>query len=173
MTTDATVAEPTHHITLYDGTTTRGIVLCDHNGLADPKQITKTPIRRMPLKMQQGDSEWSDFELPYQNIAQDDWSGGRGLKDDLDKTRYWHGFMANTMHRGKAFLGPQPQLTDGYRVHNHDLYGSTTLQGLYGGTEYLARKFTAGASYSGRRAEIWAKKVGTPNGDLTVALHAA
>lgn len=170
MTTDATVAEPTHHIVLDDGSTYRGLVLCDAKGLADHRQITKTPVRRMPMKMQQGDSEWSDFELPYQNIAQDDWSGGRGLKEDLDKTRYWHGFMVNTMHKNKAFLGPQPCLTDGYRVHNHDLYGNTTFQGLYGSTEYLSRQFTPDAGYTGRRAELWAMKVGTPNGNLTVEI---
>ncbi len=174
MTVDATVAEPTHHVTLFEtGGSTRGLVLCDAKGLADHRQITKTPMRRMPLKMQQGDSLWSDFELPYQNEAQDDWSGGRGLRNFEDSTRYWHSFMVNTMHKNKAFLGPQPCLTDGYRVHNHDLYGNTTFQGLYGSTEYLARKFTAAGSYTGRRAELFAKKVGTPNGNLTVALHAA
>ena len=168
MTTDATVAEPTHHITLAAGGTTRGLVLCDAKGLADHRQITKRPIRRMPLKMQQGDSLWSDFELPYQNEAQDDWSGGRGLRNFEDSTRYWHGYMVNTMHKGKAFLGPQPCLTDGYRVHNHDLYGNTTFQGLYGSTEYISRQFTPAANYTARRVEIWAKKVGTPNGNLTI-----
>lgn len=160
----------THHVMLNDGSTYIGLMLCDSRGDDDGGRIQRSPLRRMPLKLQQGNAEWSDFELPYQNVAQDDWSGGRGLKEDTDPTRYWHGFMVNTMHQGKAFLGPQPNLTDGYRPQNYDLYGSTTYQGLYGNTEYLARQFTPSEDYDGRRAEFYAKQVGNPNGNLTVEL---
>lgn len=172
MTTDATVAEPTHHITLFEtGGSTRGLVLCDAKGLADHRQITKTPIRRMPLRMTQGDSEWSDFELPYQSVGQDDWSGGIGLLDSEDKTRYWHGQNINTMHRGKLFIGPQPHFTDGYRVQEHDLYSTAMgYRGLYVAVEMEAIQIIPTANITPTRVEVIIRKVGTPNGSLNVEI---
>jgi hypothetical protein len=129
-------------------------------------------MRRTGLRMVQGDTKHSDFEHPYTNVAQDNWSLGRGKLDEASG-RYWHGFMTNAMHEGKVFLGPQPGISTGepgLRGQNIDLFGDTTFQGLYGDTEYLARQFTPGGNYSADYATLWVKKVGTPNGSITVEL---
>jgi len=162
----------THHITLEDASGTKiGLVLCDSEGRDDPRGISRRPYKQTGIRFQEGDTKWSDFEDPYHKDAQDNWIGGRGLLDFNDKTRYWHGYMVNTMLPNKAFLGPQPTIAGGYRDEYRDLIGSTTFQALTGSTRYIARKFTVGASnFNSRRIMVWLKQIGTP-GDLRIELR--
>ena len=166
------IDHPPYHATLEDDDGNwLGFIFANGRGEIDHTAIQRIPIRRTGLRLVQGDTEYSDLEDPWTNIAQEDWSGGGGLLDAEDDTRYWHGFMTNTMHQGKVFLSPQPQYTIGdHRDQVENLTGSTTFYGLYGNTLYIARKFSPSATFNADNAQIWAKKVGTPNGNLTVEL---
>ena len=119
------VVPPTHHITFApssDLSSALGFMLADGQGRENAFGMSKEPLRRTGLRLVQGDLEYSDFELPYQTVQQDDWSAGRGLFD-FENGRYWHGFMTNTMHADKAFLGPRVIVSSwNYRNQIVDLY---------------------------------------------------
>lgn len=93
---------PSHHLKLSDGTNTVGLKL-RNNGLA----IREAFQPRTPLRISQGDPNYSDQELPYSSITQADFSGGRGQEDfDDDKTRYSDSHNVDAS-RGEIVLGPK------------------------------------------------------------------
>lgn len=163
------IANPTHHVCLSDGKKTVGLILCDSAGNATALAITRAPVPRTALKTTTGNQSYSDFEPPWTPIAQDDWSGGRGLMDfDKDTTRFFDAYRANTM-AGNIILGPQEVYTSGYRSNNFSLPGSVGWTALIGETAYLAVKFTATA-YTAGTIYLLVKRTGTPTEDLTVEL---
>jgi len=108
----ATDKRITHHISLTNnaGTTTIGLKL------VDPKSIIESPLQQTSLKMSQGDTDYSDFNLPFTPITQKDWKGGRAqLNFEDDKTRYMGTYQIDTS-RGDIRLAPKSTLTTGYET---------------------------------------------------------
>lgn len=189
MSTTATEQFPEYHIQLTKSGTTVGFNLCDANGNLTPLAISKEPQPRLSIKMSQGGTKHSDYEPPYRSIEQNDWSGGRGLDDfDLDGTRYYDALMANTWREGEIRLGPRPVYSTGYRsaiqnmnYHTKSVtggvvtknYPNITFKGLYGSWQYIASRVLPGSDYTTDKAYVEVKKVGTPNGSLTLALYSA
>jgi hypothetical protein len=180
-TATSTEANPTHHLTLSAGGTTYGIILVrpgqNEEGepilLASPSAISRTPMSRTSTKFTQGQTQYTDFEQPYTPIAQDDWSGGRANENfDRDSTRFFDSYRANTWHEGQILLGPQETYCTGHRDSDSNMPGSVTWQALTGSQRYLAYKFDDSAAYSADRAFVWVRKVGTPNGVLTLEICA-
>ncbi len=165
------VERPTHHISLSDGEQTVGLIICDSNGNANPNGISRAPTPRTAMKTTTGNQSYSDFEPPWTPIAQDDWSGGRGLDDfDKDITRFFDNFRTNTTS-GKIILGPQETLTTGYRNQNISLPGSVRWVSLISGAQkYLAVKFAASATYDAKNIYVLLRRKGTPTAALTMEL---
>ena len=85
----------THHILLTDGEKEIPLVLSNVKGDADAKVISRTPLDRTAFKTTTGNSGYSDFDYPWTPIAQQDFSGGRGMLDfDDDITRFADSKMA-------------------------------------------------------------------------------
>lgn len=162
---------PTHDISLSDGSDIVGLIICDTNGKHRPKQIQRRPVPRTAMKTSSGNQKYSDFEPPWSPIAQDDWSGGRGMLDfDDDITRYFDNWRANTMF-GNIFLGGQETYTTGYRDQDKNLPGSVRwVPMITGSMKYLAIKFAASANYSSEYIYLWVKRKGTPDDTLKVEL---
>jgi hypothetical protein len=122
-----TETNPTHDISLSDGTTTIGLHLCDGQGRRDRRAIRQSSNPRTSLQIQQGDTDYTSFNLPYTPVTQKDWSGGRGQSDyKRDSTRYYDCYRVNTIH-GDITLGPKEVLAD----------GPETTGGHYGAPDYF------------------------------------
>lgn len=170
-----TQTEPKYHVSLSDGTTTVGMILYSQTNdgpRPDYRAITRNPLARTAIKTSVGDNQYSDFELPYTSIPQDDWSGGRGSETFEDNTsRYYDGYNINTTKDG-MILGPRETYSTGYRKQIVELPGNVTWTTLSDTTKYLARTFTTTSTSDMDAAELWIARVGTPTGTLTVELCA-
>jgi hypothetical protein len=173
-TATATDKDPSHHLTLDDGTTTFGFVLVNSNGEIDERAITRTPVPRTSIKMTQGNTRYADLEFPYVTIAQDDWSGGRGSDDfDRDRSRFADSHRLISRHDNILMLGPREHYDQGYRNVNQYLpfKQGLTWQTLTGSSRYVAYKFTTTAAYTTGKFYVWIRRRGTP-GTLTCELRA-
>lgn len=105
---------------------------------------------------------------------QRDWSGGRGgERFSDDPTKYRDGKEVGTWIEGHVFLGLQWQIASGYRDQEMTLAGSKSFRALIGSEQSIGVPFTASASSNRERVALWVRRVGTPNGDLTVELRTA
>jgi hypothetical protein len=162
----------THHISLSDGVNSLGLILCDSAGNVNPFAIARAPVPRTAMKTSSGNQKYSDFEPPWSPVAQEDWSGGRGMLDfDLDVTRYYDNWRANTLY-GKIFLGGQENYSTGYRNQNFRLAGSLRwIAMLPGNRKYLAVRFSPSEyDYTAYTIYLWLKRKGTPPTALNVVL---
>jgi hypothetical protein len=165
-----TEPNPTHHVALRDRKGQRvGLVLCDANGRITPN-YSMNPVERTAMKTSTGNSTYSDFEYPYSPITQDDWSGGRGGLDfERDSTKFFDSMRLRTGKANKAFLGPQEQWGTGYQNQDVKVPGNVTFFKL-NDQYYVAKRFTASASYTAGLAWMIMRKRGSP-ADLTVAIY--
>jgi hypothetical protein len=99
---------------------------------------------RLAIKMHQGGTKYSDYQPPYASYEQRDFSSGRGLNDaDLDGTRFYDSFRANTWMSEKVLPGPLEYFTTGYRNAESNLWtGESGASGynwvnLYGANKYI------------------------------------
>lgn len=170
ITVDPDILRNTHHVKLYDGTNTVGLILCDSSGKANVRGLRAVPYPRASLKIYQSEQKYADLQPPFTPIVQADWSGGFGSDDfDLDATKYFDGYRVYTGAMGQVILGGQETWTKGYRSVVQFFPGSVTWFPLH---SYIhATKITADATFDCYRVAFWAKKVGTPGGDLKVSIY--
>jgi hypothetical protein len=155
VTVTPTTTNPTHHISLSDGSSTVGFILRNGRGDTDPRAIQRRPRQN---------GQYSPF-------TQSDWGGGRGIKDaQADRSRYGDGKRAITRHNGAVMIGGQETYTTGYRQAEAHMPGKVTWAPLTGEYRYLAYKVTASATGNRGAIYIWVKRQGTPAGTLTVEL---
>jgi len=71
---------------------------------------------KLSIKMQQGDTYYSDREPPYASIEQRDFSGGRGWdKLERDRSRFYDSYRTQTWLDGVLMLGPRETYVSGIR----------------------------------------------------------
>src|SRR5512138_2292243 len=154
---NSTTTNPTHDISLTDGSSTVGFVLRNSARKRDVCAITRRP-------RQQGQ---------YSPFTQSDWSGGRGIKDAAqDRSRFGDGKRVITRHSGTVMLGGQETFTTGYRQAEANMPGSVTWQSLLTTNRYIAYKVTASATGNRSAIYLWVRRRGTPTSTLTVELCA-
>lgn len=166
----------TDHVSLSDGTTTIGLVLCNRKGEADARGYMRRAIPRSAIKFTQGEQEYSDLEPPWVDIAQKDWSGGHGFDHFEDnRSGYFDGHGVDTIHGGRVVLGPSVGYATG--VRNWAGYWPILLPYLYGmgyqpplhthideTTRYYASKFVPTTSFTATDIWFWARALDV--GDL-------
>lgn len=161
MTTNVspTATRPSHNVTITDGTTTVGLILCDSRGNPS-QQLVMTPLQRTALKVSQGGSRYDDMVMPYSSTIQNSFAGGRGQKMfETDKTRFYDSNSLDTMS-GKAFLSGKPTYTTGYfssittGVQGAD-YALTATTGV----KVVASSITPAAEIKVRRVRFYLKTV--------------
>ena len=168
----AGIPKQTHHISLEDSDhNILGLIACDMKGIANVQSLARTPIVRTAIKMAQGNTAYSDYELPWTPIAQVDWSGGRGKASfDEDVTRFYDSDRINTIF-GRMYLGPQETYACKMINSNYVLPGSVSWKTLMSGDSYVAVSFVSAASYSVAELALYIKRKGTPLGDLVVGIY--
>ena len=148
MALSANTDRPSHHILLTDTDGNElGLILSDSEGQENPLGLKRNPTPRSALKMSQGGGEYEDFVEPYSSRMQKDWSGGMGMEDLEDYSRYQHAFMINTSVRNKVMLAGRPKITTGYVNQDLDFYRNTDFIDVESANRYWARKFEATATY--------------------------
>lgn len=97
---------------LSDGETTIGLLTCNQRGEISPVAgFRQSPMPRTALKTSQGAARYEDFELPFVNIIQENWSGGINLENfETDRSRYRDGLTCDT-GRGDVICGPKSTKT--------------------------------------------------------------
>ncbi len=166
----ATDKKPSDDITLFDGTTTVGLVLVDQRGQLNPRSLQRRAQNRQALKASEGEGTYGDFQPPYIPVVQSDWSGGRGQEDfERDRSRFFDSYRLNTWKANQVTLGPQEQYTTGYRVDDYVMPGSLKWTSLLTSTRYIAVKFSAEGGTMDK-VYLWVRVVGAP-GDIKVELN--
>jgi hypothetical protein len=144
--------EPTHHLSLTDGTDEVGFVISTPVIGGEPDESL---FRRFPF---------ADPARPYATETQNDWSGGMAnhvLEDN--RTRYWKSRGVDTMKTGAIVLGPQWRYADGIRVADQEMpTGSFKWREVVGEFRFRAMKFTASANYTTSYIKFFVKKWGNP-----------
>lgn len=179
-------ARNSHHVKLSDGITDVGLILCDPGGetaKSPPRSsISSDPVVRSSIKMYSGEQRHSDLEPPWTDTAQDDFSGGRGgEKYEVDTSKYWDGRQVDTTNVG-AILAGMEIWDKGQAVKKHatnwSMYADTTFPrkkyqtyALYGATRYVTVLLEPEVDFNATYLYFYAKKVGSPSGNLTVRIY--
>jgi len=171
-----TVRRPTHHIKLSQGATELGLILCDAKGNANAAAIERNPMPSSAIRTASSSPTYSDEELPFMALVQENFSGGRGkLILDEDSTRYYDALRLDTSRAERVILGPQETYTTlptTERLSVSRRPGSVdTWYTLYGTTRYIATYVTPSANMSAARIELLLKKVGDGGGNIVAALY--
>lgn len=155
------IADPTHDLSLTDGTTTIGLIFA-----GGPRVLQEIPLSP-PAQA---------FEIEQRN-----WIGGQGRRRyDDDPTGYFDSDYIWTMTEGRVFPSLQWRFANSLRSADTSLpNGSVSFAywKLYGNTpasriaRYLSISFAASATYSADKGYLWIRRVGTP-GTLTFELCA-
>ena len=164
-----TAARPSHNVSLSDGVTTVGLILCDGRGTPTP-QLQIMPLNKTALKIAQGGSRYDDMELPYSSTIQSSFEGGRGQKMfELDKSRFYDSNNLDTMS-GKAFLSGLATYTTGYysSATTGSRNGDYALTGGASAVKIVASSITPGANIIVRRIRFYLKKATTTAYPLTL-----
>lgn len=178
ITVNSTSADPTHHVSLTDGTTTVGLIVgnASRGGIFRPTimAMRRIPYRRSSLRTASGESKYSDMEPPYSSVSQDNWLGGRGQEHfERDKNAFYDNHNSWLMNPYQAILSPQWSYGAGYRSQDVSLPGSVTWTSLVTGSLNVTSSFAASSAYSADRAQVWVRRIGTPTAVLTCQLLAA
>ena len=159
----------THDISLTNnaGTTVLGLKL------VNPKSIGESPLQQTSLKMSQGDTDYSDFNLPFTPITQKDWAGGRAQENfEDDKTRYSDSYQVDTTH-GDIRLAPAATLTTG--IDTSEENGMSTALYTYFRTEtgsgIGASNFVAAASTTYNSLDLLVMSEFTRDVPLTISIY--
>jgi len=150
----ATDRRPDWDIEVTDGSTTVKGNICNYAGFTGGrhrKNFKTTQQQRSALKMQQGGTEYSDYEFPYRSIEQKDFSGGRGLDNlNQDATRFFGSYRAETWNEGYIINGPEENYATGIRTATDEVWWDANTERTFISTRILAhsRKFVASATYT-------------------------
>ncbi len=176
MTRTASPTNPrsTHDIVLTKGGQSVGLNFCDSLGRDLHPGFLKQTLRRTSIQMREGKAKYSDMELPWQTIVQNDWSNGiNNLNLSDDSSAYAYGNGVDTCEPGQIIMSGMPCFTKGYR--NIDFYWphdcNRSASGIYGAQLYHAIQFTPTASYTMTKLFLILRKVGNPTGNITVAFY--
>lgn len=166
------VENPTHDISLTDGVKTVGLIICDSEGNHHPRGIAKKPVDRIAMKTNVGNTKWGDYDYPWGQIAQEDYSNGIGaLEYDSEVTKYFWGVRMNTTSVRKVILAPAVRYTWGLRKHITTIKPKVLWDTLTeGSSSYIAAYFTPANDITTSNLFVYVKRIGKPANDLTVEI---
>lgn len=155
---------PTHHASLSDGVTTVNFIFSDSQGRVNPMAARRYALQRTAIKTSQGAGKYSDLEMPYLSIAQDNWQGGRGAETfEDDTTRMNDSNRMASEYEGVLYPAGMEFYATGYRSDVNlgwpDGAGSWRyVYGESGPNKYMAAEFTASANYNADGVELYIAK---------------
>lgn len=169
-------ANPTHHLSLSDGTEEYGFVV--EGGWSRVRRVPDVPST---LNFTGGGTKFGDYGAGLSHIEQRTWQGGRGQEELVDDpTRYFDGQNVWTLTPGRLTLGPSLIHARGIRTcdqFTRAKQGTTSAflrhfvwVAAYSAARGYACAFLAGANYNADKAYLWVRRVGQP-GTLTFTLR--
>jgi len=164
------IANPTHHIMLSDGKVSVGLIAVDSKGNANPTSISRAPAPRTALKTASGSTKYSDFNYPWTPVSQEDFSGGRGIKDfDVDATRFYDDYRVNSIF-GSLWLGPLETYSKGLKAVTENMPGSVKWHYLVGTASHICTQIYIDTSYTFIDYTLLVRRRGTPANAITIRL---
>jgi len=165
-----TAKNPTHAITLSDGTYTYGFELAD----LPQRAIQDNTATPSTLVVTGGGNKYGNGDPSFSHIEQRDWTGGRGQEDfQDDATRFydnnncWTGtsnlLMPSMAWRFSKGIYSAIEFVDTGK-------GEIFWEPVYGSSRYLDTKIT-GITLTATRTVIWMKRIGNPS-DPTLKIYA-
>jgi len=165
----------THHLHLRgkdsgDKLAELGLLLCDGKGELDTTQLRRRPYPRSAIKTYTGQQKYSDLEPPFEIIAMDDLSGGRGNeKYDEDQSKYMDGWRVDTRKAGRIMMGGQESYMLGpYRDIEQSMPGDVSWENLTSTNLDVEVEFTAGATFTLDKIWVLLRGIGDFGGNITV-----
>lgn len=148
-----TSKNPTHSITVTDGTLTYGLKLADNPARAI-QDNTATPST---LVITGGGNKYGNGDPSFSHIEQRDWTGGRGQEDFQDDgTRYRDSSSLWTLSNGKLHLGPRWEFSNNFGIDDAR-YAWDFFRGFEEIDISRGIEFTASSSYSLWGVGVWIK----------------
>jgi|GEM_PF-2110128 len=169
-----TIRRPTHHIKLSRSATELGLILCDARGNADAKAIERNPMPSSAIRTTGGSPTYSDEELPFMALVQENYSGGRGkLVQDDDSTRYYDGLRIDTTRAERVILGPREHYTTGFRDDYQTLINQSVSawMPLYGANRFYSRIVSVASGMDVDHIEILVRNIGGYTGYIRAGLY--
>ena len=170
--------DPSHHLALQevDGSNKTGFICVGAEDNAIMPDVQVRSYSGQATKIQEGRSKWSDKRPPFLDVGIDDFLGGIGmLYHDEDASRYLEGYMLNSSQEGQVMNQGFPRYTKGLRDFNEHMPENDSRcywTSLYkDGTEDIEVSFTTEAAYTADKVRLYIRKVGSPTGNLEVALR--
>ena len=120
-------------------------------------------MQKTSMKLGSGRTQYSDFELPFYAISQDDWAGGRAGKNLLDDpTRYADGDGVMTWIPKRLTLGPQVHTDQTWTGPPFGMVPTPTTAATVGIYDYvplpmLAQTFTPATTQTVRGVRMYYK----------------
>lgn len=154
------------HVRLEDDTHIFDLQLRDGaNGFREGSTSPST------LSVTGGGGKYGDFDANFSHLEQRSWHGGRGNENFVDdQTRFFDSKELWSLTPNKLIPAPQWDFAKGLR--NVDEYMPVTRNltwiPLVGANLYQTIAYSASASYSADRAQIFVRRKGKPRGSLTV-----
>lgn len=121
-----------------------------------------------------GSPTYSDEELPFMALVQENYSGGRGkLVQDDDSTRYFDALRADTLRAERVILGPRETYTTGLR----DMIQTTVNENvsawmpLYGSNRFYSRVVSTATDKDISHIELLVRNIGGYTGYIRAGLY--
>lgn len=163
-----------YHASLTDREgTVVGLNLVDARGNDNATEISQSNHPRTPLQTSTGQGEYSDLLLPYKELVQGDWSGGRALLNARkDQTRYLDSGGLDSELPEQVILRGRPTYTTGLHTCTQSLPALTTWQAMNGDGLFRSVSFTVSANIAQDNVYImlWVRRMAGETQDLHVAI---
>ena len=169
------IPDSTHDMSLSDGLQTWSF-----NIRGDPPELEEQPISPTSHIFGSAGKEFGSWEPGFSHIGQSTWIGGRGqneLKRDeskfFDSKELWT-FTPEHMHPAPQwrFSEKLDVASENYMpgAQRNAVGNNVRWQPLLNQVWY-SRQFTALANITVTHGQLWLRKIGTPTGNITMALY--
>ncbi len=173
----------THHVVLSSGATSVGLILSDNRGNASPLAFDITPMESGTIKTFQGVEKYSDLDMPYESIVQEEWGGGQGNFDfDKDHSMYKDG-MIDTIRSEQMIVPGMAVYAQGFYRNHATSWDYRTSAGdavqysayeLESYPKAIAQKFTASLNFNAKYITFVYKRTDPldPAGNIMISICA-
>lgn len=148
------------------------MIPCDTAGNFSWTGVTRAPLTRNAMQTSTTSNQYSDLELPWLSIPQEDWTGGRGNEIfTKDTTRYYDGKRAQTSFNEVIYNGPLDYYSIGYRDALTNYPSSLSWVNLLSSTANLAVAFTPETNLTIGELYVHLRRRGNPLSTVNVSLR--
>ena len=159
-------------LTDIDTDETLMLIPCDTAGNFSWTGVTRAPLTRNAMQTSNTSNQYSDLELPWISIPQEDWTGGRANDTfTKDTTRYRDGKRAQAAYNQVIYNGPLDYYSTGFRTAITNCPGSMSWKKMLSGAErFVAVEVKPENTFQAGEIYIHLRRRGNPKSHLIVEL---